>query len=146
MSTEQAPARKDSHPAIEAIKRHWAVKVLLVILPAVVSSIAAYSGASDDAEVQAKVVKDQAERVEDKAESGYQVAVGELERLRAAVARLEGEVSALKRTVRAIGRKPSVSVAVSPAAPSMAAPAAPAPLPATLDKALEQQPPEVVKP
>ena len=104
-------------------------------------SFLAYLGATSDAEDQARVVKEeakgQAEEVEYAAKTTYQVAVGELERLRAAVARHEAELGALRRSVRAIGRKTSVSVTVTAPAAAPAAPAAPA-LPATLEQAVKE--------
>jgi hypothetical protein len=143
---DQDKEREATSGAYEAFKRRPIVRLLREFLPTLLLTLAGAGGAvavsTGDAEYKAKVVKVQAERVEDKAESGYQVAVGELERLRGVVARLEGEMAAMKRALRSIGKKTSVSVTVTSPAPAPAPAAAPAPLPPTLDKALEQKPAE----
>ena len=119
--------------AIETIRRHPALRIVLVILPGIVTSLAAYTGASSDARSESALVKD-------KAESGYQVAKNALEELRESnrklqerLQQIEADLAAIKRSVRAVRSRPiTVTVKVPPP---------PAALPATLDKAREQIPP-----
>ena len=134
--------RSHTPPAVRKLsERLPTVMRIALAVAAVVPSFVAYLSATSDAEDQAQVVKaradEQAGKVEFAAKTAYDVAVPELERLRAVVARHEAELAALKRSVRAIGRKTSVSVTVTPAA-APAAPAAPAPLPPTLEQAVQQ--------
>jgi hypothetical protein len=123
--------RLPSHPALEVLKRHWAVRMLLVVLPAIVSSVAAYTGATGDAEDRAQVVKHQADRVEGKAGAGYQVTREAIEDLKDQVAQLRAELGALKRAVRA-GSKTVIKAAPPPPAAAVAPP-----LPPTLDQAVQ---------
>lgn len=135
MTDPDAPKREHTPSnslAIEAIRRSPIVRIVLVVLPAIVSSIAAYTGATVDAEDRAAVVERKAVRAESKAGAGYQVTREAVQDLQEQVAQLRAELAALKRAVKA-GSK----TVVKPSAPAPA-PAAPAPLPANLDRALEQ--------
>jgi hypothetical protein len=132
--------RTDSH-SFEAVKRHWAFKalrVLALILPGIIASFGAYATATDHAEdrvVQVEAKADRAaDRAEDEADAGYKVTrawVAELERR---VAQLDAEVVGLKRAARLSLKRSSVKVVVV----NQAAPNPPPPLPANLDKAVEQ--------
>jgi hypothetical protein len=138
---EQEKPEPTTNPAIQAIRRHWAVKLALVLGPAIAASIGAYTTSSGESQV-----------VKNKAEAGYQLTREDVEQLKIRVAQLEAhfeaEVAALKRAVRAGSKRvhaPSVKVVVNPPAPAL-----PSPLPADLDKALQEvqqkAPPEPAKP
>jgi hypothetical protein len=122
--------------ALEAVRRNPIVRIILVVLPAVISSLAAYTGAAGDARDRAQVVKEKAANV-------YQVTRESVADLQERVVELTDRIAALERAVR-LARAPKASrTAAAPVTPPAApAPApAPAPLPATFDKAAEAPPP-----
>jgi len=131
--TETTAERRPTHPAVEAVKRHWAFRLAVVLLPAIASSIAAYTSATGDAEDRAAVVGTKADVADDKATVGYKITTAWVTELERRIAQLDAEVTGLKRAVRAGTKRPvAVKVVVNqPAA------AAPPPLPATVEKALE---------
>jgi len=126
--------------SFETVKRHWAfkgIRILALILPGIIASIGSYASLKDDAEDledRAVVVEAQADRAEDEADAGYKVTrawVAELERR---VAQLDAEVIALKRAARLSSKRAAVRVTVVNQAPATPPP----PLPANLDRAVEQ--------
>jgi hypothetical protein len=127
--------RTPTNPALEAIKKHWAFRMALVVLPAVAGSIGAYSTATSGVEARAAKVESKADVADDKATVTYKrmsAWVAELERQ---IAELDAEVAGLKRAVRAGSKRPAAVKAVVNPAPA----APPPPLPATVEKALEAE-------
>lgn len=141
MTDPDAPKREQTPSnslAIEAVRRSPIVKIVLVVLPAIVSSLAAYTGAAGDARDRAQVVKDKAANV-------YQVTRESVADLQERVVELTDRIAVLERAVR-LARAPKASrTTTAPVSPTAAPAPAPAPLPATFDKAAEATP-ETPKP
>lgn len=128
--------RTPTNPAIEAIKKHWAFRMALVVLPAIAGSIGAYSTATSGVEARAAKVESKADVADDKATVTYKrmsAWVAELERQ---IAEVDAEVAGLKRAVRAGSKRPA-AVVKAVVNPAPAAP--PPPLPPTVEKALEAE-------
>ena len=129
MTTAPEEKERDTNPALAAIRKHWAFGLGKHVLTAIVGAVISYFAASSEAETRAKMAAQSAQakaeqatvataQVDDKVRSGYQVTRKDVEALKVRIARLE---RALK----------SVKLPVPAAAPS-------APLPATVEKAVEQ--------
>jgi hypothetical protein len=126
--------------SFETVKRHWAFKglrILALILPGIIASIGSYASLKDDAEGledRAVVVEAQADRAEVESAAGYKVTKAWVAELERRVAQLDAEIITLKRAARLSLKRSSVKVVVV----NQAAPNPPPPLPANLDKAVEQ--------
>ena len=137
VAEEQEPK---TSAALDSLKRHPLVRLAVVLLPALVTSVAAYTGAG-------QVAGEKAGEVKDKAEAGYQVTLETLKslreetrRLESRLVRLDSEVTAIKRAIK----RNAPAIRVQPAPPPIQAAApAPAPLPGDLDKALQVKAPEL---
>jgi hypothetical protein len=118
VSEEDRPRQPTA--AVQLLDRYPGVRALLLVLPALVGSLASYAGASSKAETQAgeaaRVSARRSDVVKDKAEAGYQVSREALGDLQEEIRQLKAEVAALKRAVRA-GAK-TVPRAVPAAAPA----------------------------
>lgn len=125
----------DRQPTRIRTRRQKLIVALLAILPAVGTSlgasVAAYRAARNEAQAAASAVRQKTEQtsaqakaatavVDDKVRAGYQVTRADIEALKTRVARLERALRAAKMPVKTV------------------APAAPAPLPTTVEKAVEQ--------
>lgn len=129
--------KQTTNPGLQIVSRHPVVRLVVLALAAIAPALLAYTGG-----------KGETSTVKDKAEAGYQLTLRDVENLKERVAKLEAincsaEIAALKRTIRAAGKKPAKLVA---AAPEPTPPPPPAPLPSSLDKALIQIQQEQGKP
>lgn len=128
------PAANGSNGGLEGQLRKWAA----VLVPAVATAIIAYLGAG-------QVAGEKSAEVRQRAEAGYQVFLDSLRSLREENARmashllrLDGEITAMKRALRA--GAPHVRLAAPPA-PARPADPPPTPPPQDLAKALEAKAP-----
>ncbi len=125
----------DDSAGYAAIRKHWAYRVLALIIPLIVSSIFTYTTATGISRGETAVVKDKAEAGYQATEKNVEFFRGETVRLEARLARLDAEVLAIRKAIKK--NAPKIRVA-PPLAPVPPAARLPAPLPPNLDKALEQ--------
>jgi transcription elongation factor len=143
--------RRPTNPAIEAIRKHWAFRMAVQVVPVIIGSIGAYSTATSGVEARAAKLESKADVADDKASITWKRMAPWVAELERRIVELDAEVAGLKRAVRAGSKRPAA--VVKPVNPAPAAP--PPPLPPTVEKALEVEqqarpttgaPPEVPKP
>lgn len=132
----ESEVKSEGSRKLETLKHHPALKALLVLLPAIASSIAAYTSAGEAS-------RERAAEVKDKAESGYQFTKQVLaeqqafnEQITEELQRLKAKLTDVERRLRQ--KKPARTAAAVPP-PSPPPPTPSTPLPPDLDKALQQQ-------
>ena len=140
MASEDASPKEEREVSagFDALKKHPLVKLAAVLLPALITSLAAFTGAG-------QIAGEKSARAKDAAEAGWQFTRETLQTLRddtrkleARLSRLDADLGALRRAIRK--NAPAIRVAApAPAAPPQAP--APAPLPTDLDAALKVKAP-----